>query len=131
MLYLTKKLVNELIEHSKKEFPDESCGILAGRNGNIKLIYKMINTSKSSEVFFMDPKEQLRVVKEIRKKGFEMIGIYHSHTNSDAYPSQRDVEFAFYPEVSYVIISLKDKLNPSVRSFKINNGKVIEERVKL
>lgn len=60
-----------------------------------------------------------------------MIGIYHSHTNSDAYPSQRDVEFAFNPDTSYVIISLKDKLNPNIRSFKIKDSQVIEEEVKI
>ena len=66
-------------------------------------------------------------MKEIRNKGEEMIGIYHSHVASETYPSSHDVELALYPEVSYVIISIKDKKNPSVRSFKIVEGKITEE----
>ena len=70
-------------------------------------------------------------MKEIRNKGEEIIGIYHSHVASEAYPSNHDVELALYPEVSYVIISLKDNKNPSVRSFKIVEGKITEEELKI
>jgi proteasome lid subunit RPN8/RPN11 len=79
----------------------------------------------------MDPKEQLKVTKEIRNGGLEMIGIYHSHVASPARPSAHDIEMAFYPEVSYVIVSLKDKVNPSARSFKITEKKVTEEELKI
>ncbi len=130
MLYLTKKQAEELIEHSKKESPDEVCGILAGKEGKIIKIYRMTNADKSPQTFFMDPKEQLKVMKEIRNLGLKMVGIYHSHLETDAYPSTHDVELSFYPEVSYVIISLKDKDSPSIKSFKIEEGKIIEEEVR-
>ncbi|HID12037.1 MAG TPA: M67 family peptidase [Candidatus Latescibacteria bacterium] len=55
---------------------------------------------------FMDPKEQIDALKDIRRLGLEMVGIYHSHVASPAYPSKRDIKLAFYPEVSYVIVSL-------------------------
>ena len=58
-----------------------------------------------------------------------MVGIYHSHSQTEAYPSAHDVELAYYPEVFYVIVSIKDRDNPSIRSFKIVEGKVNEERV--
>ena len=67
----------------------------------------------------------------MRNSGLEMVAIYHSHVASQAYPSNHDVELAFYPDVSYVILSLKDKENPSVRSFKIKEGKIEEEEVKI
>ena len=130
MLYLKRDLLEKMIKQIRREAPDEACGILAGKEGKVEKIYRMVNTDKNSETFFMDPKEQLDVVKDIRKKGLEIVGIYHSHTNSDAYPSQRDVEFAFNPEVSYVIISLKNKDNPYIRSFKIENNKIKEEEIK-
>lgn len=131
MIHISKDLVRQIIEHSKKEFPNEACGILSGSQGKTKKVYEMINSDKSPETFFMDAKEQLQVMKEIRSCGEEMLGIYHSHVASEAYPSSYDVKLALYPEVSYVIISLKDNKNPSVRSFKIVEGKISEEELKI
>jgi len=131
MLYLNKKQVDELVEHSDRESPNEACGILAGMEGRVEKIYRMSNADKSSRTFFMDPKEQLKVMKEIRNQGLEMAGIYHSHLETEAYPSAHDVKLAYYPEVSYVIVSLKDKDNPGIRSFKIVEGKITEEEVKV
>ena len=91
----------------------------------------MTNTYKSPTTYFMHPKEQLKVMKEIRNASLEMVGIYHSHVASEAYPSAHDAELAFYPETSYVIISLKDKDNPSMRSFQIKEGQISEEEIKI
>ena len=104
MLYLSKEQKARLIEHSKREAPNEACGILSGRNQKVEKIYEMINSDKSSKIFFMEPKEQLRVMKEIRNLGLEMMGIYHSHLETEAYPSAHDVELAYYSDASYVIV---------------------------
>ncbi len=136
MIYLTEQQAGGLIEHSKREFPDEACGILVGeyvgqtkREGKVKTVYQTTNMDRSSRTFFMNPNEQLKVMKEIRKSGLSMIGIYHSHPKTEAYPSMRDAEFAYYSGVSYIIVSLKDKNNPNIRSFKIEEGEVSEEKV--
>ncbi len=131
MIRLTKDQASELIEHSKTESPNEACGILAGKDGMLERAYKMTNKDKSARTFFMDPQEQLKVMKEIRSSGLDFIGIYHSHPETKAYPSAHDVELAYYPEVSYVIASLEDKNNPGIRSFKIVEGKITEEEVKV
>ncbi|MDP6685940.1 MAG: M67 family metallopeptidase, partial [Candidatus Omnitrophota bacterium] len=109
MFYLSKKERDELISHSKSESPKEVCGILAGKEGKVQKIYQMRNTDESAKTFLMDPKEQLTVMKEIRNLGLDMVGIYHSHSETEAYPSAHDVKLAFYPECSYVIVSIKDK----------------------
>jgi proteasome lid subunit RPN8/RPN11 len=129
MLYLTKTQIDKLLAHAKKEVPNEACGILAGRGRKVEAVYQMNNADRSSETFFMEPKQQLKVMKEIRSSGRELLGIYHSHLASSAYPSSRDVELAFYPEASYVIISIKDKDNPVIRSFKISKGRIQEEEL--
>ncbi|UCH00117.1 MAG: M67 family metallopeptidase [Deltaproteobacteria bacterium] len=131
MLYLSKENAKELAEHSERECPNEACGMLAGKDRKVEMVYQMTNRDKSAKTFFMDPSEQLKVIKEIRDLGMKMVGIYHSHPETEAYPSPRDVELAFYPEASYVIISIKDKANPSIRSFRIIQGEVSEERVKI
>lgn len=131
MIYIAKNLFERMIEHSKREFPNEACGILSGSTERVNKVYEMTNVEKSPQTFFMDAREQLKVMKEIRNEGQKMIGIYHSHVASLAFPSDHDVELALYPEVSYVIISIKDRENPSVRSFKIVEGKIREEELKI
>ena len=130
MLILKKEHFNSVVKQCTREFPNEACGMLAGKARNVEKVYEMTNAEKSPETFFMDAKEQLKVMKEIRSLSLEMIGIYHSHVASQAYPSSHDLELAFYPEASYVIVSLKDNASPSVRSFKIRDGKITEEEVK-
>ena len=154
MICLEQKQFQEIIEHCQEEYPKEACGILAGRlgqqikdtgraeecesagtqeqEGEASKVLKMVNTSESPEVcYFMDPTEQLKVFKEMRHSGIEMIGIYHSHAGSPAYPSQRDCEMAFYPEAAYVIVSLQDFDSPVVRAFKIAEGQIEEVGIRV
>lgn len=131
MITLTKELVKKITKHSLKEFPNEACGLLAGRDGIVEKVYEMINTDKSPASYFMDAAQQLKVMKEIRSLDLEMIGIYHSHVASRAFPSAHDVKLAFYPEASCVIVSLQDRKNPEIKSFKIIEGKIISEEVKI
>lgn len=130
MLILKNDLLVEILKQSRKELPNEACGILAGEGGEVKKVYKMANVEKSPETYFMDAKEQLLVMKQMRNLGLEMVGIYHSHVASPARPSSHDIEMAFYPEASYVIVSFQDKDKPSIRSFKIREGVVTEEEIK-
>jgi len=131
MLILKKESFNQIVRHSKEESPNEACGILAGKDDTVYKVYEMENSDKSPESFFVEPREQLRIMKEIRSSGLEMVGVYHSHLASQAYPSTRDLELAFYPDISYAIISLKDKENPQIRSFKIQDNKISEEEVEI
>src|SRR6185436_10424977 len=111
----------------------EACGILAGdlKKETVTEFYPMKNLDESSISYFMDPKEQLVVFKKMREAKSEMVGIFHSHVASEAYPSQKDVRLAFYPEVSYLIVSLSDMKKPVLRSFRIEEEKVIEEEVQI
>lgn len=131
MLKIKKDFFEKIVGHCKQESPNEACGLLAGKDGIVKKVFETINLDKSPESFLMDPKEQLRITKEIRNSGLEMIGIYHSHLASEAYPSEDDLKLAFYPDVSYVIITVKDKNNPKIRSFKIIEGRISEEEVRI
>lgn len=131
MLILERALLDQIIQQCRNELPDEACGILAGKVGNVEKVYEMANMDKSPVTYFMDAKEQLRVMKDIRSRDLEIAGIYHSHVASQAYPSAHDLDLAFYPEVSYVIISFQDKRNPGVRSFKIREGTITEEEIKI
>src|SRR3989338_1813764 len=131
MLILKKKFLDKIIAQARKELPNEACGILAGRDDKVERVYEMANADASPSTFLMEPKEQLKVMKDMRNSGIGMIGIYHSHVASQAYPSAHDVELALYPEVSCVIISLEDKKTPVIRSFKIQEGNIREENMRI
>ena len=120
-----------MIDHAKKGYPKEACGILASKsNGVVSDFFPMTNMDNASISYFMDPKEQLAVFKKMRTLGLEMSGIFHSHVASEATPSQKDIRLAFYPEVSYLIASLSDMNKPILRSFKIKDEKVTEEEIR-
>jgi proteasome lid subunit RPN8/RPN11 len=130
-LEIPEDLLSRIIEHARQEYPLESCGILAGKNGKINKFYPMVNTKKSSSCYLMEPEEQFRVFQEIEKEGLELSGIYHSHPHTAAFPSQRDVDYAFYPDSLILIISLMEKGVPQIGVFQIEKGKIEKKAVKI
>jgi len=130
-LEIHEDLLSRLIENARQEYPLESCGILAGKNGKITKLYSMENTQKSSSCYLMAPEEQLRVFQEIEEEGLELSAIYHSHPHSPAFPSQRDVDSAFYPDSLILIISLMEKEVPQFGAFQIEKGKVEKKAIKV
>jgi len=124
---ISKKHLSEIVNHCEKDYPKESCGILAGKNNIVEKVYKMKNVSDKPEIcYFMDPKEQINVMKEIRISDMELLAIYHSHINVKAYPSKRDIELAFYPDAFYIIVSVFDKKFQEMNIFKIINGEILD-----
>lgn len=130
-LEISEELLDRTIEHARQEYPLESCGILAGKIGIIADFYPMVNTKKSSSCYLMDPEEQWRVFQEIEKKRLEVSAIYHSHPHTAAFPSQRDVENAFYPDSFILIISLKEKNAPQITAFQIEEGRIEKKAIKV
>lgn len=122
--------IKEIIAHSVAASPSEACGILAGKKDRVLRVYQMKNVSEKPELcYFMDPPEQLKVFKDMRRKKLELVGIYHSHPQSEPYPSARDVEMAYYPGAVYAIVSLRDAKTPEVRAFRIVDGRITEEEI--
>ncbi|MEE8174616.1 MAG: M67 family metallopeptidase [Dehalococcoidia bacterium] len=126
MFHLGKRYADELVSHAKAEAPNECCGILAGVEGRITKLYRARNTENSPLRYNLDPRELLRIVKEIEAKGWELLGIYHSHTHTEAYPSATDIELALWPEALYLIVSLKNPEEATIRAFRIAAGQVEE-----
>ena len=129
MIRIPHAIHDDLIDHARSGFPLEVCGILGGTDTTVSAIYRMTNTDASNEHFMMEPREQFRVVKELRAKGISMLAIYHSHPESPARPSEEDIRLALTPGVSYVIVSLQDPAQPIIRSFRISDGVVTPEEV--
>lgn len=130
-LCLPQAPYNEVIAHCHREYPKEACGILAGQAGVVSQVYPMTNVEASPIGYSMDPREQLRTEKAMRAAGHRMLAIYHSHTASAAYPSSVDVSLAISPDLSYVLVSLKDRAKPDVKSFRIDGQQVTEEPLRV
>lgn len=132
MMEIKKEFIAQIMEQAKKGRPKEVCGIIAGKEGTVKKIYEMANVSETPETFyFMDSQEQFKVLKDMRNSGIEMLGIYHSHPASRAYPSEEDCRMCFYPDAFYMIISLKNFDRPEIGAFKVNGNKITEERLEI
>ena len=131
MLKIPKTIYDDIIEHARKGFPLEVCGILGGRGGVVSAIYRMTNTDQSNEHFMMDPKEQFAVAKGLRGVELEMLAIYHSHPETPARPSDEDIRLALTPNVSYAIVSLADPGMPVLNAYRISSGQVEAEPVEI
>jgi [CysO sulfur-carrier protein]-S-L-cysteine hydrolase len=95
-----------MIVHARREAPDECCEIMAGANDHIVKIYQTTNAAHSPARYLIDSHEMLDIYKEIRENKWENLGIYHSHTQTAAYPSPADIKSAVLSEPIYFIVSL-------------------------
>ena len=130
MIRIPKSIYVEMIEHAKKESPLECCGILGGKDHTVEKAFELQNADKSPVRYSMSPQVQLKVFEEMEKEAMEMVAIYHSHTHTIPFPSETDVKLAFYPEVSSIIISLKEK-DPVVKAFRIRREAIYLEEIEV
>jgi len=117
-----------LVEHSWSDFPYEVCGLLGIRADGSLVHYPIENAERSMTYYVMAPKPLLRAMREIEDEGWGL-AIYHSHTHTQAYPSQTDIRLAAYPDATYLIVTLQDRDHPDIRAFSIRDGVVTEKRV--
>jgi [CysO sulfur-carrier protein]-S-L-cysteine hydrolase len=128
---LDKEYADAMISHARAEAPDECCGILAGKGGKIAQFYRATNAEHSPFRYSVYPEELIRIYQEIEERGWELLGIYHSHTSTPAYPSATDIKYAFWSPALYFIISVVDPAQPVIRAFRIKKGIVVEEELKI
>lgn len=126
MITLDVNIYEELVKSGLSALPNEACGLLAGVNGKIEKFYPMTNADASSEHYQMLPEEQFAAVKDMRKNGTDMLAIWHSHPATPARMSEEDLKLAFTPDTVYMILSLMDAGKPSLRAFRIEEGKSVE-----
>jgi proteasome lid subunit RPN8/RPN11 len=112
--------------------------MLAGRlragtllpDGQVEAVYTCRNADASAKTYTVDSRDLIRALRDADSKGLELIGVFHSHTHTDAWPSPTDVRQAAEPNWLYVIVSLKDG-DPVLRSFRITDGNIGEVPVVL
>jgi proteasome lid subunit RPN8/RPN11 len=124
---IPRRLVDEIVAHAREDLPNECCGMIGGRDGTATTVVRVENAAASPLRYEMDPQGQFDALKEIAGGGDELLGIYHSHTRSAAYPSQTDVNQAVaWPEQIYVIVSLENEEEPDVKAFLLGDLKIAD-----
>jgi len=112
-----------------RALPNEGCGLLLGSSdGTVTEIMVSPNVADSAKLYEIDSRVLLRAQRRSDEQKVSILGVFHSHTHSDAYPSPTDVAQAPDPEWHYVLISLRD-VPSEVRSFRIVDGEIDEEEV--
>ena len=130
MLRLPAQVYTEMVGHCLSGLPDEGCGLVGGdpASGTVARCYPTRNVAASAKLYEVDPKQHLRADRDAEANGMVIMGVFHSHTHTDAYPSPTDVAQAPDPDWHYVLVSLRDS-HPMVRSYRIVDGLVDEEPV--
>lgn len=133
MIKLLKTDYEKIVAHAEKELPNEACGLIGGTiNGDskkIEKVYLLTNIDHSNEHFSLDPKEQLAAIKDMRQNGLVPLGNWHSHPESPSRPSDEDKRLAYDSKASYMILSLMDRQNPVLNSFKITGDTAEKEEL--
>jgi proteasome lid subunit RPN8/RPN11 len=131
LLRLTERQYAVIVGHCYDGYPEEACGLLTGRfsggepDGRITDAVPCINAEHSARTYTVDPRDMLRVMRDAEARGDDIVGVWHSHTHTDAYPSPTDVRLAVDPAWICAIVSLRDTV-PVLRAYRIRDGVIAE-----
>lgn len=130
---IRRDLIDEIVAHSREARPrdeqgEECCGLIGGSEDEMTSVHRARNAAATWLRYEVHPSDQIRIMDLIEENGEELVGIYHSHTKSPAFPSQTDVNLAAnWPGVLWLICSLEDWDEPVVRAFRIDDEEIEEE----
>jgi [CysO sulfur-carrier protein]-S-L-cysteine hydrolase len=120
-------MLDEIVAHALRDAPNECCGVIAGRGGEATAVHAAENLAASPFRFEIDGLTLMRLLDAFESDGQELAAIYHSHTRSEPYPSQTDLNFAaLWPGVEWLIVGVPRDGEPIVRAYRIEDGEVSE-----
>ena len=134
MLELSQDLYDAIVAHARRDHPDEACGVIAGPAGADKAerFIPMLNAARSPTFFEFDSSDLFKLYREIDERDEEIVVIYHSHTATEAYPSRTDIQYgSMSPDSHWVLVSTRDPETVEFRSFRIVDGDVTEEELRI
>jgi proteasome lid subunit RPN8/RPN11 len=133
VLELEQATYGLIVAHARRDHPDEACGVVAGPAGSDRpeRFVPMLNAARSPTFYEFDSQDLLALYREMDERDEEPVVIYHSHTATEAYPSRTDVSLAMEPGAHYVLVSTRDPDHTEFRSYRIVDGEVSEEEVRV
>lgn len=131
MVIVPRADYQEILAHAQAHPEAEVCGMLGGRAGRVEGVYRARNVAENPRTRFrIDPRDIAAISDQVEDLGMDLIGFYHSHTHTQAYPSPTDVADwpgPWYPDALCFICSLMDQERPLLRAFRIGEGGEITE----
>jgi [CysO sulfur-carrier protein]-S-L-cysteine hydrolase len=133
MLSIDQATYDAIVAHARRDHPDEACGVVAGPVGSDRpeRFVPMVNAARSPTFYEFDSGDLLKLYREMDDRDEEPVVVYHSHTATEAYPSRTDVSYASEPGAHYVLVSTRETDTVEFRSFRIVDGTVTEEEVRV
>jgi proteasome lid subunit RPN8/RPN11 len=133
VLEIDQATYDAIVAHARRDHPDEACGVVAGPAGSDRpeRFIPMVNAARSPTFYEFDSADLLRLYRDMDDRDEEPVVIYHSHTATEAYPSRTDISYASEPGAHYVLVSTADPVTEQFRSFRIADGVVTEEEVRV
>jgi len=123
---LPSQIHRAMIAHAEFCLPEEACGLLAVDDEHrLQMAYPTTNVERSAVRFTVDPREHYRAIRSAEARGWTISGAFHSHPESAAFPSARDIAGALDPSWLYVVVGMGDGF-PDVRGFRIRGMRVVE-----
>ena len=133
MLRIDQAIHDAIVDHARRDHPDEACGVVAGPIGSDTptRFVPMANAARSTTFYEFDSMDLLTLYRDMDDRDEVPVVVYHSHTATEAYPSRTDVSYASEPDAHYVLVSTKDPDVVEFRSFRIVDGVITEEPVEV
>jgi proteasome lid subunit RPN8/RPN11 len=129
---IARALLDEIVEHAVRDAPNECCGVIAARAGAAASVHAAENLAASPFRFEIDGLTLMGLIDRFEDEGAELAAIYHSHTRSEPFPSQTDVNFAaLWPGVQWLIVGIAKNAEPVVRNYRIEDGVITEAAVEV
>lgn len=131
MLEITREIRDAVLAHARRDHPDECCGVLVAVPGGPLRVVPMLNAERSPTGFTFDSGEWLRVNRAMEEADEELVGVYHSHTMTAAFPSRTDVRWSANTPGAHWLLASTRSAEDELRSFTIVDGQITEEEVRV
>ncbi len=126
MIAVAQRVLDDVRAHARDEAPRECCGMLVGSTGRVVDSARSVNLDAGTTRFRIDPRDHIRAIRDARTRQLDVIGFYHSHPRSRAWPSATDVAEAGYAGVVHLIVGVDEQGAPELRLFTIDGTNVTE-----
>jgi len=131
-IILPRQLVNRILSQAQSSPDAEICGLITAKGGRPLHCIPVPNVADQPQhLFSMDPGRQIDAMRRMREQGEELFGIYHSHPDSPAQPSDRDLQQVGYPDALYIIVSLNTRGVLEMSGFRLRENKVVQVQLEI
>ena len=129
-MVIPAEMRDQIVAHARAGLPNEACGLIAGGDGRAERFFPARSDEPTPYYYRIESRDQIRIMNEIDDAELDLIGIYHSHVSSPAYPSRTDVEQAFWPDAVYLIVSLAGG-GAELKGYLIADSAISEEPIEI